>query len=227
MHILFLFTEPDAHIDSRNCNYRDSHNVASRYAASVIASPVATWQQRSLAMATARCAAFGPTSPTIRTSEYLWDGTDSLQSEDAGWSILSPQQWQLSVLKAPSWALIYPPVRKCPTRAAVWKTRFLKKLPVSVIGKHVTSFDSKGDLVQFGHLALELEYDPDSCTNTQWWSHTLLFPCVPQNHSKIVSLEKEGNKPSCLFLSSSLMHIWVKTGSSTASEGFGPLLEGA
>lgn len=30
------------HIDSRDYNYRDSHNVASRYAASVIASPVAT-----------------------------------------------------------------------------------------------------------------------------------------------------------------------------------------
>lgn len=30
------------HIDGRDCNYRDPHNVASRYAASVIASPVAT-----------------------------------------------------------------------------------------------------------------------------------------------------------------------------------------
>ena len=50
------------HIDSRDYNYRHSHNVASRYAASVIASPVATWQQRSLATATARHAASGPAS---------------------------------------------------------------------------------------------------------------------------------------------------------------------
>lgn len=34
--------QSQTHIDSRDCNYRDSHNVASRYAASVIASPVAT-----------------------------------------------------------------------------------------------------------------------------------------------------------------------------------------
>lgn len=34
--------QSQTHTDSRDCNYRDSHNVASRYAASVIASPVAT-----------------------------------------------------------------------------------------------------------------------------------------------------------------------------------------
>lgn len=128
--------QSQTHIDSRDYNYKDSHNVASRYAASVIASPVATWQLRSLATATAQCAASGPASPTIPTSEYLWEGgTGSLQSEDTIWSILPLRQWQLSVLKASSWALIYPPVRKCPVRTTVWKTHFLKTFPVSTTGK--------------------------------------------------------------------------------------------
>lgn len=82
-----------------------------------------------------------PPPPEFQNLNIYETGTGSLQSEDTGWSILSLQHWQLSVLKAPSWALIYPPVRKCPMRASVCETRFLKTLPVSIIGKNVTSFD--------------------------------------------------------------------------------------
>lgn len=50
-HTLSISRASHTHTSRRDCNYKDSHNVASRYAASVIASPVATWQQQSLATA--------------------------------------------------------------------------------------------------------------------------------------------------------------------------------
>lgn len=123
------------HTDSsRDYNYRDSHNVASRYAASVIASPVATWQQRSLATAGARCGVSGPASPpSIPTSEYSWEGKCS-QKTLAGVFSLSRRRWQLTVLKEPAWALIWPLVRTCPMRAADRKAGFLKTLPISLTG---------------------------------------------------------------------------------------------
>lgn len=70
---------------------------------------------------------FLPHLPSVFPLLNIYEaGTGSLQSES--WSFLSHRQWQLSVLKAPSWALIYPPAGKRPRGAAVfWHQDLYKK----------------------------------------------------------------------------------------------------
>ena len=139
------------HIDSRDYNYRHSHNVASRYAASVIASPVATWQQRSLATAAARRAASGPASlqhshiwicmsgDQARCRRKTLAGVFSLFSAV---TVVSVKGSFLSSNLSPSGEN----VRREP-RSGRWGFLKKKTLPVSITGENVLSFKARRNLL--------------------------------------------------------------------------------
>lgn len=95
----FLFTAPDTH-QSRDCNYKDLHNVASWYTVSVIASLVAKWQRRRvLATATVQWAML-PLAPPPPVFSHLNIYEEELarcrQKKTLAWvfSILSSDSYQ-------------------------------------------------------------------------------------------------------------------------------------